>query len=423
MSFSHHHAGPPLKFEAGSPVTYHKLADGNLTQDWSNSSLISSANNWSGVPSIKGFADIKGAHDVDVDPRTLTGKSEDVDVAANVFKSPSMFNPNGFHKGGVTEFQDFGMVALAGSKHADAPNLVFYLDTTGIVAPVTVDFDVQDLDGSGHDAVQQLNVQYRVGETGPWINVPGGYFADVTEPNSTPTTHVSVVLPDDALGEEKVQVRVMTTNADGRDEWIGIDNIVVACFVRGTLIRTPYGDIPVETLSIGDQVFTVDGGMRAIKWIGRRAFSARFLSKSSSAAPVLIRANALGDGVPYRDLWVSPEHALYVDGVLVPAINLVNGRTILRDIEGEAVEYFHIELESQGIVLANGAPAETYVNHNNRQMFANWQEYVALYGEDAPAISASGEFERVYECVTAGPRLDAITAEIAARIGRDCLAA
>lgn len=404
-------------------ITYHRLADGQLTQDWSNSSLLSSSDNWSGVASIRGFSDIAGADGVGTDPTTLTGESQDLDISANVLKSPSKYNPNGGDKGGVAEFQDFGIVALGGGHHADAPNLVFYLDTTDVGAPVTVDFDVQDLDSSGHDSVQQLNVQYRIGEVGNWINVDGGYFGDVTQPNATPTTHVSVTLPLAALGHEQVQVRIMTTNAAGRDEWIGIDNIVIACFARGTLIRTPRGDVAVETLAIGDDVSTVDGGARSIKWIGRRAFAARFLSEGSSAAPVLIRANALADDVPYRDLRVSPEHALYIDGVLIPAIHLVNGRTIVRDVEDEVIEYFHIELEGQGIVLADGAPAETYVNHNNRKMFANWPEYVALYGEDAPRVTADGEFERVYECVTDGPRLQAVTARIEARADRECMAA
>ena len=136
--------------------------------------------------------------------------------------------------------------------------------------------------------------------------------------------------------------------------------------------------------------------------------------------PVVIRAGALGDNVPVRDLHVSPEHAIFFDGVLVPAANLVNGRTIVRELAVDVVEYFHIEVEGQAIVLADGAPAETYVNHNNRKMFANWPEYVSLYGEDEPhKMLADGQFERGYPCVTSGPVLETICAGIDKRTEPD----
>ncbi|WP_048708592.1 Hint domain-containing protein [Microvirga massiliensis] len=182
-----------------------------------------------------------------------------------------------------------------------------------------------------------------------------------------------------------------------------LDNnaIDVACFVRGTLIRTTRGEMPVESLMMGDEVVTLDGSAHTIKWIGRRTFSTRFVKAASRVVPVLIRAGAIAPGVPCRDLRVSPEHALWVDGVLVPAVNLVNGRTIVRDLNGETIDYYHIELDEQNLILADGAPAETYVNHDSRKMFANWRDYVALYGEDAPAIDEAGRHVRAYPVATA----------------------
>ena len=178
-------------------------------------------------------------------------------------------------------------------------------------------------------------------------------------------------------------------------------------------ILTPRGEVPVETLSIGDEISTHDGQSVPIKWIGRRSFPREITARKSNVVPVVIRADALGDNVPVRDLRVSPEHAIFFDGVLVPAVNLVNGRTIVRELTVDLVEYFHIEVEGQAIVLADGAPAESYVNHNNRKMFANWPEYVSLYGEDEPhQMLANGQFERRYPCVTSGPVLETIRAEI-----------
>jgi hypothetical protein len=393
-------------------AVYHKLVDGNLTQDWSNSTLLSTPNDWSSVPSIQGFSSIDGASGTGVDPQSLTGDSETLDLDTDVITTPSHLDPGVGGQGGVADFEDFGIVGLGGGGTSAAPNLVMYLDTTGIAAPVTVKFDVQDLDGSVRDSQEQLNVQYRIGETGPWSNVPGGYFADVTAASATPTTHISMTLPPETLGQAQLQVRIVTTDATGRDEWVGIDNIVVACFLRGTQMRTPHGEVPVETLSIGDMISTHDGRTVPIKWIGRRNFPRQIAARNSKVMPVVIRAGALADNVPVRDLRVSPEHAIFFDGVLVPAVNLVNGRTIVRELTVDVIEYFHIEVEGQAIVYADGAPAETYVNHDNRKMFGNWPEYVSLYGEDESRKSVDGAFERGYPCVTSGPTLEAIRVEL-----------
>jgi hypothetical protein len=170
--------------------------------------------------------------------------------------------------------------------------------------------------------------------------------------------------------------------------------------------------VPVETLSIGDEIVTHNGRTVPIKWIGRRSFPKQIAARNSKVVPVAIRAGALADNVPVRDLRVSPEHAIFFDGVLVPAVNLVNGRTIVRELTTDVVEYFHIEVEGQAIVYADGAPAETYVNHDNRKMFANWLEYVSLYGEDESRKAIGGVFERGYPCVTSGPVLETIRAEL-----------
>ena len=119
-------------------------------------------------------------------------------------------------------------MALQGSGTADAPSLVLYLDATGR-QNVRVQFNVRDIDGSADNATQQLNVQYRIGESGAWTNVTGGYFADVTTAGTaTQVTAVDVTLPAAANNQAQVQVRIMTTNAGGSDEWVGIDDINVS---------------------------------------------------------------------------------------------------------------------------------------------------------------------------------------------------
>ena len=190
------------------------------------------------------------------------------------------------------------------------------------------------------------------------------------------------------------------------------DAIDIACVVRGTLIRTPAGEVPVETLSIGDAVVTAEGLSRPVKWIGKRGYSRAFIQRNPKVAPILIRRGVLGEAAPASDLSVSPEHGIYVDGVLVPAKLLVNDDTIRPVLDVESVEYFHVELETPDVLWTNGARTESYVNHGNRRMFANWAEYVERYGnEDEAPRGADGEYVRRHQVVYGGAALQTIRAK------------
>src|SRR5215470_14319094 len=180
--------------------TYFSLASGSLVQDWSNPSLITSNDSWAGVPSIEGYLGQDITTATGADPRTLTGDSSvanDLDVIANQ-SNTSITN------GGVAEFDGIAnpTIALQGSGTADVPHLVLYLDATGR-QNVRVQFNARDIDATANeDAIQQINVQYRIGETGTWTNVPGGYIADATTGGpvnpATQVTGVDVTLPPDA---------------------------------------------------------------------------------------------------------------------------------------------------------------------------------------------------------------------------------
>jgi hypothetical protein len=170
----------------------------------------------------------------------------------------------------------------------------------------------------------------------------------------------------------------------------------VACYRRGTLILTPTGEMPVEDLAIGDYVMTLSGRARPIEWIGRRSYGGRFLAGNRNVLPIVIKQGALADDIPARDLWVSPEHALYLDGALVPAQCLVNGSSIFQAESIEQVEYFHIELDSHDVIFAEGAAAESFVDDNSRLMFHNATEFFSLYPEKArraPAVYCAPRME------------------------------
>ena len=202
---------------------YHSLLGGNFTQDWSNAGLITTDGNWDLVPSIIGYRgdDITSA--TGINPQTLLG---DGTVVVNVEANET--NPNTFTTGGVAEFAITNpTIALQGSGIADAPHIVLFLNTTG-VSNVIFSFNARDIDGSADNAIQPIAVQYRVGATGAWTNLPTAFVADATTGGTaTQATAVSVILPTAAESQAQVQVRVITANAVGRDEWVGIDDISV----------------------------------------------------------------------------------------------------------------------------------------------------------------------------------------------------
>jgi len=157
----------------------------------------------------------------------------------------------------------------------------------------------------------------------------------------------------------------------------------VACYCRGTRILTDRGEVLVEQLAVGDRVVTLAGEAKPIKWIGHRTYDGRFIAGDRARLPVCVTAGALGDGIPSRDLWLSPEHALYIDGVLVGARSLVNGTTIVQAAAVDEVQYFHVELEAHDIIIAEGAAAESYIECDNRAMFHNAGEFAMLYPQEA----------------------------------------
>ncbi|MBU3886945.1 Hint domain-containing protein [Methylosinus sp. KRF6] len=149
-------------------------------------------------------------------------------------------------------------------------------------------------------------------------------------------------------------------------------SITITCFAAGTLIRTPRGDVAIETLRAGDVVLTAEDEERPIAWIGHRIVDCAPRARPRDAWPVRIAAGAFAENRPERDLYVSPAHALCVDflgEVLVYADELVNGATIAR-VPTDVVDYWHIELESHDILIANGMPAESYSATGERGSFS-----------------------------------------------------
>jgi Hint domain len=143
------------------------------------------------------------------------------------------------------------------------------------------------------------------------------------------------------------------------------------CFRAGTLILTTRGEVPVEQLVPGDCVISPSGNSLTVKWIGWRHIDIARSQEHHRLWPIRIQQGALAEGVPKRDLFVSPDHALYLDGRLIPAGALINGATIVQHQDIKSISYYHVELEHHGILLAEGAGAESYFDTGNRRFFAN----------------------------------------------------
>ena len=190
-----------------------------------------------------------------------------------------------------------------------------------------------------------------------------------------------------------------------RDGTGGTD--VTLCFCAGTHIATPTGEVLVEKLKIGDLVLTAHNGPRPVTWIGHgKVLATR--GRRTAATPVIVRQGALADNVPNRDLHVTKAHSLYIDDVLIPVEFLVNHRTILWDDRAQEVALYHVELDSHDVLIANGAPAESFRDDGNRWLFQNARSGWDLPPQDpyAPVLTGGPVVDAAWQRLLdrAGPR-------------------
>ncbi|SNS68649.1 Hint domain-containing protein [Antarctobacter heliothermus] len=170
---------------------------------------------------------------------------------------------------------------------------------------------------------------------------------------------------------------------DGDETWVegAPTPSATNCFAAGTLIATDTGEVPVESLHIGDEVLTADGRRVPVKWLARQSLPRQVMRLASHL--VRIRAGALGDGLPYSDLTVTADHGMILDGHVINASALVNGSTIdwvpMRELP-DTFTVYHVETEHHDVILANGAPAETFIDYRDRRAFDNYQPAIFTGG-------------------------------------------
>lgn len=217
---------------------YFNLTSGSLNFNLtaSSTSMITTNDNWDGVNSVEGYfgQNLTATHGVD--PQTvLTSEFATLPSAGNTQVAANKGNPSAFNAGGLAEFDSGSYLAIGFQGNVQAnPYMVFYLNTTGRNT-IHFNYTVQDIDSGSNDSVSQLALQYRVGETGNFTNVPAGYIADATDGGvAGRITTKNVTLPAAVNNQPKVQVRLITTNAANSsgsstpDEWLGINSITVS---------------------------------------------------------------------------------------------------------------------------------------------------------------------------------------------------
>ena len=223
------------------------------------------------------------------------------------------------------------------------------------------------------------------------------------------TAQISSVLAQSAIGLG-LSPAVQGTGLIQADKAVTLAEDSVACFCSGTLILTPQGERRVEDLVIGDPIITGSGQTKSIRWIGRRSYAGAFIAGQHLKLPVCIKRSALAPNVPYSDLWVSPGHAMMLDGQLIPAWRLINGVSIIQPDAVDSVTYYHVELDTHDVLLANGAAAESFLDDDCRAQFQNAAEFQARYPDARPIPALARRLED-------GFALQLIQDRIADRVG------
>ncbi|WP_158802125.1 MULTISPECIES: Hint domain-containing protein [unclassified Acidisoma] len=251
---------------------------------------------------------------------------------------------------------------------------------------------------------------------GDILELPGTSVVGVTIGSSTLTivTNIGTYNFDDvAYGIQPADY------TSGEDEVRGLATIdfTPACFAAGSRILTPGGEVPVEELGPGGMVITADGNARAIRWVGRRRVYFGLQPDPTKFLPVRVPAGTFGPDVPQRDLYLSPDHAIYSEGVLIPIKHLIDGHGIV-PVDTETVLYCHVELETHDVLLAEGMPAESFLDTGVRAAFANGGTLAQLHPDFAAA-----EEPLVWEAMACAPLI--VTGAEVARLrqiiaARDC---
>jgi hypothetical protein len=278
-----------------------------------------------------------------------------------------------------------------------------HLGTVGYVSPDTI-----TVNGTINVIGDTLNVTY-FGDTYPFV---------VTDFDNAGAIVLSFsdnlyVLSNTPLTEGQV----LSLSMDGPGDYVP-----PPCFAAGTRVLTRNGEVAVERLQVGDEaVALLGGGLSRVRWIGKRRVACETAKHPAALWPLRVRAHAFGPGRPHRDLMLSPDHAVHVDGVLIPVRYLENGTTVVRE-PCRAVTYYHVELERHDLLLSEGLATESYLDTGNRDDFVGEHRDPAQAEAEAAAARQVWAERGCAPLCLDGPVLARARARLAARataLGRE----
>ncbi len=306
-----------------------------------------------------------------------------------------------------------GLIEVSGQErflvgNSFAPTSFFNTGTVALLGGATLDFLASALDAGTilfADGAETLRVDaagsvaatlldFTAGDTVDLSDVPdnatlaatGTLVGGVLDIYSGATLQASLALPSFAYSQASLVVG--SNNAGGTE----VTTTTPPCFLAGTLIRTTKAEMPVEALQVGMHVPTVAGECRRIVWLGHRRVDCRRHPHPEKVWPVRVQQAAFAPATPQRDLLLSPDHAVFADGVLIPIRALINGTTITPQARDE-VTYFHVELDRHDILLADGLACESYLDTGNRSAFANGGAAIQLHPDFSPEAASEAWWE------------------------------
>jgi hypothetical protein len=246
----------------------------------------------------------------------------------------------------------------------------------------------------------------------PNLASPGSYTPNFSNGTLTITDGSTTLAALDFAGSYTLSSFLLLPAGGGTD--------IVTCLAAGTRVRTARGDIPVEQLVEGDRVPTrISGHEAAVTWIGHRRLDCRQHPKPEQVWPVRIAAGSFADNVPQRDVYLSPDHAVFVDGVLIPVKYLIDGAAIVQ-VPRDEVVYYHVELAEHDVMLAEGLAVETYLDIDHRATFDNAPGAVVMQPQ---FVVRTWEAAGCAELVVTGARLEKVRQQLRTRSGMAARAA